>query len=240
MITGCSNKETPPNVSVFLEIINKADCINLCYQLKVTIKNNTNRRIYISKIHIPNHIFVIDSSGCNAFNNYLKDEIDYYKEHITPKLINSELVEFDGTKELVFDINQISQKRKKKNYHLFTQEAMNFEMNLLIKRNRQLFSNTKAQEYIKDYLFSKYAQIILLEPNSEEYELYNINTIYNSKKEVSIFFSYQVSNSPHVVKIKIPDGNEIIEMEEDCLINANGYLLFTGKLSSDTLIIKHY
>lgn len=240
MITGCTDDKRQTDLSVSLELIRKADCNNLCYQLKVIFKNNTDKKVYIPNLHLPEHLFIIDSSGCNVFNDYLKEETYYYEEHVTPKLINSELVEYDGKVEMKYDTNQMSYKRIKGYYNTFIEDAVRLEMGKLVKSNKQLLNNIAWQTCLMNLLNSKYAQIIKLEPRSLEYELYDINTLYRANNEFKVFFQYQNLNSPNEIEIKIPESNEIIILKEDCLESVDGYSLYTGKLNSDTLIINNY
>lgn len=239
VIVSCTYKKRQSDLSVYLEVIRKADCNNFCYQLKVSFKNNTDKKVYITNLHLPEHLFIIDSSGCNVFNDYLKEEIDYYREHVTPRLIDSELVEYDGKIEMKYDTNEISHKRLKEYYNTFTEDATNLEMSGLMKINKQLLKNIDCQKYLKDLLKSKYSQIILLEPNGLEYELYNINTLFKEKNEFKVFFNYNNLISPNGIEIIIPESNGIIELKGDRLENVDGYSLFAGKLNSDTIIIKN-
>lgn len=237
VITGCTYDKNQSNLSVSLEVIKKTDCNNFCYQLKVIFKNSTDKKVYIPNLHLLEHLYIIDSSGRNVFNDYLKDEIHYYEVNITPKLINSELVEYDGKVEMKYDTNQISYKRMKGYFNTFIEDAVRLETSKLTKSNKQLLNNIAWQTYLMNLLNSKYAQIIVLEPNSLEYELFDINTLYKANNEFKVFFQYQNLNSPNEIEIKIPESNEIIELKEDCLERVDGYSLYTGILNSDTLII---
>jgi len=235
---GCNDDKRQPDLSVSLEVLRKTDCYKMCYQLKVAIINNTDKKVYIPIVHLTPYLFIIDSSGRNVTKEYLKEELEFFLEHVTPRLINSELVQFDSMVEMNYDTNQIHYKHKEGAFNTLIDEAVSQEMGRLTRNNIELRNNIAGQEYLKDFFKSMYENVILLEPNSREYELLNINTLIKAGSKYKVFFRYRNANIPHLFEIKIPGSKEKIKFKGELLEKVKGYSLFVGELASDTLIIK--
>ncbi len=222
MLVACSESKKKNDLSVNLEILKKADCNKFCYDLKVTFKNHTNKKIYIPKLRISDHLLIIDNLGRNVFSDYWEEESYYYKEHITVKREKSEITEYDGNLIMKYDTNQISHKQyiytheylDSNHYSNFLHSALKLDMDKMIRKYSYLKDNICMQKDIKELLASKYMPI-LLEPYSVQYEVFKINTLYHSKEKFNIYLQFDNQDISKDIKIRIRKNAELVN-QEDC------------------------
>lgn len=239
-LIACSQKRENLKVTVHIEQYKKENCINMCYQLKVSINNQTEDSIYFPFTYLSLYLSVNDGEGKEyRFLDIASEEASYYREHVKPVFTDSSVLVYDGPFLNEYDTLQLNYKREhSKYYESFAVNAANKELEGIIKEyNLNTITSSDSVFCLEEWLKVKYSSVVLLGPGESTYEIFDINTMV--KKGYKVFFRYEYFNkNDDSVQIHLDEPDKTVEIRSDYPETVNGYNLFEGIIESKVVELK--
>jgi len=213
------NKE---DIEVKIKLIENDNCFKNCYNVAITIKNNSEKDYYLTNIVGFSFFNVLDSNKINICEEFNNNEFNYYLKNQI--YMESEL------KNIALS--------KKNDYIKFRDKAVMLEMKRLKDSNSEINDTT----FIKRYFFNRYFYVLLLKKHEEFTYYQEINSLYLNSDIYYINFEYLKDlNKTNIEKetIYLECDNDTVGLTYDInpLSQIDNYIYFSKKLISDTLVL---